>query len=77
MSNVKVKTVLICFIISKVPVTVNLLLQNQGWGVRVGVRVGRNFRWSRSQKEFLGGVRVRVGVGKKCTDSNSDLSLKS
>jgi hypothetical protein len=39
----------------------------------VGVRVGRNFRYSRSRKEFLDGV----GVGKKCTDSDSDLNLKS
>jgi hypothetical protein len=26
-----------------------------------GVGVGRNFKWSRSRKEFLGGVRVGVG----------------
>jgi hypothetical protein len=25
---------------------------------------------------ILGGVRVGVGVGKKCTDSDSDLNLK-
>jgi hypothetical protein len=29
-------------------------------GILGGVGVGRNFRWSRSRKEFLGGV----GVGK-------------
>jgi hypothetical protein len=32
--------------------------RNQGCGVGIGV--GRNFRWIRSRKEFLGGV----GVGK-------------
>jgi hypothetical protein len=36
-------------------------------------RTQKEFRWSRSGKEFLGGV----GVGKICTDSDSDLSLKS
>jgi hypothetical protein len=30
-------------------------------GILGGVGVGRNFRWSRSQKEFLGGVGVGVG----------------
>jgi hypothetical protein len=27
-------------------------------GILGGVAVGRNFRWSRSRKEFLGGVGV-------------------
>jgi hypothetical protein len=41
---------------------------NFGWS-----RSRKEFGWSRSRKEFLGGV----GVGKICTDSESDLSLKS
>jgi hypothetical protein len=49
------------------------ILGGVGVGILGGVGVGRNFRWSRSRKEFLGGV----GVWEKCTDSDSDLSLKS
>jgi hypothetical protein len=61
--------VVACFVAS----TLFISVQSR-WSVSgCGVGVGRNFRWSRSRKEFLGGV----GVGKKCTDSDSDLSLKS
>jgi hypothetical protein len=47
--------------------------ESESEGILGGVGIGRNFRWSRNRKEFLGAV----GVGKKCTDSDSDLSLKS
>jgi hypothetical protein len=33
--------------------------------------------WSRGRKEILGAIGVGAGVGKKCTDSEPDLSLKS
>jgi hypothetical protein len=35
-------------------------VESESEGILGGVRVGRNFRWSQSWKEFLGGV----GVGK-------------
>jgi hypothetical protein len=35
-------------------------VESESEGILGGVGVGRNFRWSRSRKEFLGGV----GVGK-------------
>jgi hypothetical protein len=39
-------------------------VESESEGILGGVGVGRNFRWSRSRKEFLGGDGVGVGVGK-------------
>jgi hypothetical protein len=61
-------------------------VESESEGILGGV--GRNFRWSQSQKKFLGGVRVRRNFrwswsqkefyveleSVKCT--NSDLNLK-
>jgi hypothetical protein len=55
---------------------------NRSWKEFLGgVGVGTNFRWSRSRNEFLGGVAVGRNFSwsrsrKKCTDTDSDLSLK-
>jgi hypothetical protein len=40
-----------------------IYVESESEGVLGGVGVGRNFRWSRGRKEFLGGVGVEVGVG--------------
>jgi hypothetical protein len=37
-------------------------VESESEGILGGVGVGRNFRWSRSRKEFLGGVRVGKNV---------------
>jgi hypothetical protein len=34
-------------------------VESESEGILGGFGVGRNFRWSRSWKEFLGGVGVR------------------
>jgi hypothetical protein len=42
-------------------------VESESEGILGGVGIGRNFRWSRSRKEFLGGV----GVGRNFRWSRS------
>jgi hypothetical protein len=37
-------------------------VESESEGILGGVGVGRNFRWSRSRKEFLDGVGVGTNV---------------